>query len=314
MATLTIFLIAGVVSFLVAALAGVIGPRIGLVDLPDGELKTHAKPIPPLGGIGVLSGFLVGMWAGGIVEWSTALAVVVAAALGLTDDRLDLSPKLRLAVEVLIGAILATGPLMGGTIGPVEALIAAGATVVLINAVNLYDGLDGLVTSSAGAGLLGLAAYPALVRDHRLLLLVGAGAVLGFLPHNWKPARMFLGDNGSYTIGTILTAVIVEVAVAGRGPLDMIAAAAVATVFLVDLGSTLLRRRRDGVPLFIGDRNHTYDRLHDAGWSVPRIAIASASVNGVSALGVALLATISVPLGAAAAVLWVLALIAVALR
>jgi UDP-GlcNAc:undecaprenyl-phosphate GlcNAc-1-phosphate transferase len=156
--------------------------------------------------------------------------------------------------------------------------------------------------------------YPALRHDHRLLLLVGSGALLGFLPHNWKPARMFLGDNGSYTVGTLLTAVIVELGIAGRGPQDMIAGAAVATVFLVDLGSTLLRRRRAGVPLFVGDRNHTYDRLHDAGWPVPRVALTSALVNGASALGVALLATISVPLAAVAAVAWVLVLIGVAVR
>lgn len=310
MATVTTFLIAVVVSFLVAALAGAVGPKVGLVDLPDGDLKTHSRPIPPLGGIGVLAGLLAGMWAGGILDWFTVTAVVMAAALGLADDRLDLSPKLRLVVEALIGIVLVTGPLIGGTIGGVEAIIGVGATVVLINAVNLFDGLDGLVTSSAAAGLLGLAVYPALVRDHRLLLYVAAGALLGFLPHNWKPARMFLGDNGSYTIGTVITAVIVQAGIAGRGPLDVIAGAACATVFLADLGSTLLRRRRAGVPLFIGDRSHTYDRLHDAGWSVPRIALTSAAVNYASALGVASLAIVSVPLAAVASVVWVLGLIA----
>ena len=106
MATVTIFLIALVVSFLTAALAGAIGPKIGLVDLPDCDLKTHVRPIPPLGGIGVLTGLLVAMWAGGIVNWSTVVALVMAATLGLTDDRLDLSPKLRLGVEVVIGIVL----------------------------------------------------------------------------------------------------------------------------------------------------------------------------------------------------------------
>lgn len=312
MAALTVFAIAAVVSYLMAALAGVVGPRLGLVDLPDGDLKTHSRPIPPLGGIGVVSGFLVGAAAAGTLSTSTVVAVLLAAGLGLVDDRLDLSPKVRLVVEALVGAILVAGPLLGGTIGVVEAVIGAGATVVLINAVNLFDGLDGLVTASAATGLLGIVMFPSFSSDARLLVLVGAGAVVGFLPHNWNPARMFLGDNGSYTVGTILTAVIVELGVSGTGPLDMVAGAACATVFLVDIGSTLLRRRRAGVPLFAGDRSHTYDRLHDAGWSVRRIAASSALVNALAAVLVVVVARASIPAAAALAVTLVLVAIAYA--
>ncbi len=307
MAAMTIFAIAAVVSYLVAALAGAVGPRLGLVDLPDGELKTHSRPIPPLGGIGVVAGFLGGAAAAGTLSTSTVLAVLLAAGLGLVDDRLDLSPKVRLVVESLIGVILVAGPLLGGTIGVVEAVIGAVATVVLINAVNLFDGLDGLVTSSAAAGLLGIIMFPTFTSDARLLVLVGAGALIGFLPHNWNPARLFLGDNGSYTVGTILTAVIVELGVSGTGPLDMMAGAACATVFLVDLGSTLLRRRRAGVPLFAGDRSHTYDRLHDVGWSVRRIAASSALMNAVAAVVVVVVAGRSIAAAAALAVVLVLA-------
>lgn len=308
MAALTIFAIAGVVSYLVAALAGAVGPKLGLVDLPDGDLKTHARPIPPLGGIGVVAGFLAGAAAAGTLSTSTVAAVLLAAALGLTDDRLDLSPYLRLAVEVAVGVILVTGPYLGGTIGLVEAVLGAAGTVVLINAVNLYDGLDGLVSGSAAAGLLGVLLFPVWTADDRLLALVGAGALIGFLPHNWNPARMFLGDNGSYAVGTILMAVVVEVGVSGRGPIDMVAGAACATVFLVDLGSTLLRRRRAGVPLFAGDRSHTYDRLHDAGWSVRRVAATSALVNLVAAVLVAVAAGVSTILAAVTAVGVVVAL------
>jgi UDP-GlcNAc:undecaprenyl-phosphate GlcNAc-1-phosphate transferase len=212
-----------------------------------------------------------------------------------------------LGVEVGIGAVLAGGPLSGGTIGPLEAALGVVATVVLINAVNLFDGLDGLVTSSAAAGLLGIALLGVFGPNDRMLILAGCGALIGFLPHNWNPARMFFGDNGSYTVGTILAAVVIEGAVAGRGPIDMIAAGAVGTVYLVDIGSTMLRRRRAGVPLFIGDRSHTYDRLHDAGWGVKRIAASAAGFNLVSALAVALVWAFS-PVAAA---VFAIALVAV---
>jgi UDP-GlcNAc:undecaprenyl-phosphate/decaprenyl-phosphate GlcNAc-1-phosphate transferase len=307
-------LVAAPLAFVVAWLAKVVGPRVGLVDLPDGDLKTHSRPIVPLGGIGVATGFLVAAAVTGELTWSIGVAVVGVALLGLIDDRISLSPKLRLVAELAAGVTLVTQPFLDGTLSALQALVGVGATVVLINAVNLYDGLDGLVSSSAAAGLAGAALLGWVWGGGGgLLAVAGAGALIGFLPHNWNPARMFLGDNGSYTVGTILAAVIVDSAVSGRDLFGMMAAAAAGTVFLVDLASTLWRRKRAGVPLFAGDRSHTYDRLHDSGWSIRRVAGTSAAVNGVAAVAVALTAAVSTVAAAVLAVVIVLGLIAVAM-
>ncbi len=307
-------LVAAPVAFVVAWMAKVVGPRVGLVDLPDGDLKTHSRPIVPLGGIGVATGFLAATAVTGELTWSIGIAVVGVALLGLIDDRISLSPKLRLVAELAAGVTLVAQPFLDGTLSGIQALVGIGATVVLINAVNLYDGLDGLVSSSAAAGLAGVALLGWLWGDGGgLLAVAGAGALIGFLPHNWNPARMFLGDNGSYTVGTILAAVIVDSAVSGRDLFGMMAAAAAGTVFLVDLASTLWRRKRAGVPLFAGDRSHTYDRLHDSGWSVRRVAGTSAAVNGVAAVAVASTAAVSTVAAGVLAVVIVLGLIAVAM-
>lgn len=306
--------VAAPVAFVVAWLAKLVGPKVGLVDLPDGELKTHSRPIVPLGGIGVATGFLAAAAVTGELTWSIGAAVVGVAVLGLIDDRISLSPKLRLVAELAAGVTLVAQPFLDGTLSAVQALVGVGATVVLINAVNLFDGLDGLVSSSAATGLAGAALLGLLWGDGGgLLAVAGAGALLGFLPHNWNPARMFLGDNGSYTVGTILAAVIVDSAVSGRGLLGMMAATAAGTVFLVDLASTLWRRKRAGVPLFAGDRSHTYDRLHDSGWSIKRVAATSAMINGAAAVAVALTAAISPIAAGVLAVVIVLGLIGVAM-
>jgi UDP-GlcNAc:undecaprenyl-phosphate/decaprenyl-phosphate GlcNAc-1-phosphate transferase len=307
-------LVAAPIAFVVAWLAKVVGPRVGMVDLPDGQLKTHRRPIVPLGGIGVAIGFLVASAVVGALSWSIAAAVVGVASLGLIDDRVSLSPKLRLVAELGAGTVLVAQPFLHGTMNALEALVGVAATVVLINAVNLYDGLDGLVSSSAAAGLLGVAVLALVWGDGGgLLALAGAGALIGFLPHNWNPAKMFLGDNGSYTVGTVLAAVIVDSAVSGRGLFGMIATATAGTVFMVDLVSTLWRRSRARVPLFAGDRSHTYDRLHDAGWSIKRVAWTSAVVNGTAAIAVALAAFAGTIPAALLAVMIVVALIGVAM-
>lgn len=313
MDAVTAFVVAAPVAFLVAWLAKVAGPKLGLVDLPDGALKTHRVPVVPLGGIGVATGFLVASALLGALSSSVALAVMAVAVLGLADDRVSLSPRLRLGFEVGAGIVLVSGPLIDGALNGVEAVVGVVATVVLINAVNLFDGLDGLVTSSAAAGLGGAAALAVVWGGDGILAVAGMGALLGFLIHNWHPAKMFLGDNGSYTVGTILAAVVIESAVSGHELPGMIAVSSAGTVYLVDLASTLFRRRRAGVPLFLGDRSHTYDRLHDAGWSIRRVAVTAALVNGAAtSIVVATVAVVGTTAGAVVAVILVLSLTGVA--
>jgi UDP-GlcNAc:undecaprenyl-phosphate GlcNAc-1-phosphate transferase len=280
--------VAAPVSLVAALAARALGPRLGIVDRPDADLKTHDRPVVPLGGVGVVTGGLVGSVTGGLVGgvttgfWSTTAAVLIAFALGLADDRFSLQPRLRLAVEAVAAAVLVAGPLVAGRIGWVEAMLGLVAAVVFVNAVNLFDGLDGLVTTAALAGAAFLFALLGATGGTAILAAATTGALLGFLPLNWNPARMFLGDNGSYSVGILLTAGLVEAAAAGGGIPGMAAAAVAGAVFLIDLAITVLRRRRAGVPMFAGDRSHVYDQLRARGWSVRRVAAAAALANAVA--------------------------------
>lgn len=268
-----------------------LGPKIGYVDVPDaGELlKTHEQPAVPLGGIGVFAAVHIGMAVEGQFEPGLFFATLLALILGLADDRVGLDPKLRLGAEVGIGAVLvfSTDTAFDEPLGAILAVIAV---VVLINAVNLFDGLDGLAGASAAVTGLGLAWMAAIRGTDATLGLVLAAGLAGFLVFNWHRARVFLGDNGAYTIGVLLAYATLAVTPSGPSAAWLVALMALG-VFVVDLFATVIRRRLAQRPLFAGDRSHLYDQLRDRGRSVPAVSLTAATVQAGFVLLAAALST-----------------------
>ncbi len=281
-------IIALVVSLAWAAASVWFGPRLGFVDVPDDpSLKAHVRPAVPLGGVGVFLGIHAGLAAEGVFDPGLAIATGGALLLGLVDDRIGLAPAARLLAETLVALALVAWWIPQP--GVVEWAVGVPLVVVAINAVNLFDGLDGLVGASgvvAGAGLAWLAVV--LGADPNLGLVL-TGALAGFLVLNWHPARVFLGDNGSYVVGVFLAAGILGVRDTGGEP-GLVAGLLLLGVFGLDLVVTILRRRIHGRPLFAGDRSHLYDQLASRGWPVPWIALTAALVQAGFVLATLLLA------------------------
>lgn len=266
------------VAALIMPLAAAAARGTGVVDRP-GALKVHERPVPYLGGVGVLAA-VAGPVAVG--RPSLMLPLGFAALLGLADDVADLSPALRLGVEAGVGLTVAAVVPTG--LGLWAAAATVLGTVALINAVNLVDGLDGLAAGTAGGGLAGLAFL--LDGGPRTLALAAAGACLGFLLHNRPPARIYLGDCGSYLLGTTLAILVAAAWREGRPAAVGIGALAAVAVPGVELSTTFLRRARAHESVFAGDRSHAYDRLRSLGWPVGRIALVfAAAQGGVAALG-----------------------------
>ncbi len=280
------------------------GPRLGWVDRPDDpSLKVHRRPAVPLGGVGLYLAVQVGMLAAGIFSGPLALASGLLLALGLIDDRVGVSPVLRLGFEGAAGLVLG---LAVGNREPLRVAMIAVLVLVAVNAVNLLDGLDGLAPTTGAVTAFGLS-WLAYARgfDHRFGLILAA-ALVGFLVWNWHPARLFLGDNGAYVLGVLMVYAMVT---ASPGAYDLALAAAVFGVFLVDLAATLLRRLLLRRPLFTGDRSHLYDRLSDRGVGVRRIATLA---GGLQALWVGLVLLVAWNLGRPTSLL-ALGILAVAL-
>jgi UDP-GlcNAc:undecaprenyl-phosphate GlcNAc-1-phosphate transferase len=279
-------IIAGVVSLAWCALAVWLGPRIGYVDRPDDpSLKAHEQPAVPLGGVGVfLAVFLAGLIRADL-EVGLLVASTLVLILGLVDDRRGVEPVLRLGVEAVAAVVLVLS-VSGGDSGPLFIVLGVGLVVFAINSVNLFDGLDGLVGSVALVTAVGLAV---LAQGRGLDFVTPmelAAALAGFLVLNWHPARVFLGDAGAYFIGLYLAHLILDSSEGAA--VELVVTAGVLGVFAIDMLVTLLRRRLNHRPLFIGDRSHIYDQLRDRGVGVRAIALlATATQVGLLALVIA---------------------------
>jgi UDP-GlcNAc:undecaprenyl-phosphate/decaprenyl-phosphate GlcNAc-1-phosphate transferase len=273
-------IVAAAIAALTTPIAGWAAMRTGVVDRP-GPLKVQTRPVPYLGGVAVFAGLA------GPVAWAEPILLVplgLALLLGLADDATDVSPRVRLIGEVVIGAASAIS--LPGDVPLAGSVATMVAVVVLLNAVNLLDGLDALASSVAALSALGFSVV--LDGDARTTAMALAGALVGFLAWNRPPARIYLGDAGSYLVGTGLALLLGLTFVAEDGIATPAGALLFVAVPVADTTIAIVRRRRARRPLLQGDRGHVYDQLVDMGWSSERSTLACAAAQAVFvALGLA---------------------------
>jgi UDP-GlcNAc:undecaprenyl-phosphate GlcNAc-1-phosphate transferase len=279
-----VFLAALGIALVVTPLAGRVGQRLGIVDVPGGRRK-HAGAIARIGGVGLCAGFFLtalGLFATGVFkpEHQEPLAGVLLGTafvfvIGLIDDRNTLKAWPQLLTQIAAGIIaVATTVFIGKVTIPglerpwdIPTWIAYPITIAwvigMMNTVNFLDGLDGLA-----AGVGAIAAVLFAIHSHTLqqdeialYALALAAACLGFLVFNFNPARVFLGSAGAMVLGYALAT------------LSILAPARVATALLVmaipiaDTGFQAFDRWRRGQSPAQGDRGHLHYRLMDLGFS-----------------------------------------------
>ncbi len=307
---LALSLVAGV-SFVVAVVMTPIVARLavswGWMDRPDGRRKLHRRPVPAVGGVAVILGFAVAAavlrWLEGVLFSNLFLLqgptepLVVAAlgicAVGLVDDARGVKPLVKLAAQVTAGVYLfyrgfevtqLSNP-FGGAIqlGVLALPVTLLWLVGMSNALNLIDGMDGLAAGIAFVSTVGLL-IAAAVNGRWEVMLAGAalaGALAGFLPYNFNPARVFLGDCGALPVGFILAAIAL------KGSMKASAAVAVAVPLLalalpiLDVGLAVVRRFMRRKRIFQGDHDHIHHRLVDMGLTPRRAVI---TLYGVAVL------------------------------
>ncbi len=260
-------LIAGfAVAVILSPVAAWAATRVGLVDRP-GPLKVHQQAVPYAGGIAVLLAIVVPV---AVDRPSLLVPLGLASALGLVDDIRDLSVRIRLPAEAVLGVIVAW------MVAPHDfwhLAVALVVELVLLNAVNLLDGLDGLAATVTLTGAVGFSVVLGGAVSTLALALVGALA--GFLVWNRPPARVYLGDAGSYLIGTALAVMFADATQHGSPVISG------AILFVgVPVGDTvvaIVRRVRARRPVLRGDRGHVYDQLVDRGWPLEASVLACAA-------------------------------------
>jgi UDP-GlcNAc:undecaprenyl-phosphate GlcNAc-1-phosphate transferase len=327
---LLIFLIAALVTYLATGLVRVWAIKFGAVAVPR-DRDVHVTPTPRLGGLGMYAGIACALLFATQLPaltrgfeftndvFATLLSTAVIVAVGFVDDRWGLDALTKFVGQVTAAGLLALmgvgwfilyWPVGQGTtviLDPLqEALVTVAIAVVMINAMNFVDGLDGLaaglglIASVAiclySAGLLHAQGGDVSMYPPAMLAAALAGACLGFLPHNFQPARIFMGDSGSMQIGLMLAAI--STSASGRIPLTaygtrdlvgllspVLLVGAVMFIPVLDLCLAVIRRTRAGVSPFSPDKMHLHHRLLQIGHSHRRVVLLIYLWVGVLAFG-----------------------------
>lgn len=282
--------------------------KYGVMDMPDQKLKPHARPTPYLGGMAIGLAWVIALLASlvlgklpvpsGVIFLAGGIGMMV---LGLLDDLRDLSPKLRLGAgaAIIAAVFISTGAgfqLVRGILGIVglhdtlppsiqttlSVLLAIFIVLGACNSTNLIDGLDGLcsgVTAIISLGFFLLAAHLATFKPDQeghyiriVMSIAMLGATLGFLPMNFNPARIFMGDAGSVLLGYNCGMLIVLFGEWGNFRW-VLGALMIFALPVFDTALAMFRRWRSGKPIFKGDRSHFYDQLVQRGFTVKQAVL-----------------------------------------
>lgn len=230
-----------------------VGRRLSLLDRP-GAIKPHARPTPYTGGAALLAVITVGG-----IALNAPLQILVGAAaawlVGFADDYFRLPPAAKLAGTVVPLVIGATA----FRLDPRAAVAAILAGVILVNAFNVIDGLDGL---AGGVALFALLPVVLVGNTFATFSAIALGAVMGFLILNLHPARLFMGDEGSLLLGYLLWILALSLVQVRPLPASVLFAGFIWTFPIVNAVFVLIRRARERRALWIGDRSHLYDVLN----------------------------------------------------
>ncbi|HZT97005.1 MAG TPA: MraY family glycosyltransferase [Chloroflexota bacterium] len=283
--------------------------RLGIVDRPVGQ-KIHKRVTPLLGGVAVYVAFAVAcvlfLPLGGPV-FGILLGGLVAVVVGVLDDRFSLPPLLHLAGQTLAAVVtVVTGlgvvryisipwasanfrgswhvPLLLGVVFSLFWIVG------MMNTINFLDGLDGLSTGVGIVSAVLLAfwaaheqnfiAHPSASFHHADLILpvVLAAALVAFLPYNWNPAKIFIGDSGAMFVGLALAALSI------MGPAKIGTALVVLCIPVLDVAWAIVRRQLHGRSFLSGDKQHVYHRMLELGMSHTATVVALYAICIILAL------------------------------
>jgi UDP-GlcNAc:undecaprenyl-phosphate GlcNAc-1-phosphate transferase len=262
--------------------------RLGVLALPGGR-RIHSQPVPLLGGVAIVSAVLLAAAPNLPVLNPQLAAILVGAVLmclvGALDDALHLGAATKLVAQsgcallpIVEGVTIDhfTIPLVPPvSLGALQYPVTLVFIVAIANTVNLIDGLDGL---AAGLGAISALTFAVLAvslgRNQSAVLAAAlAGACLGFLPWNFHPAKVFMGDSGSLPVGFLLATLSIHGVMKTAAALAVIFPIVVMLVPILDTSFVVLKRLKYGRSIMSGDQNHFHHRMLRIGYSQRRAAV-----------------------------------------
>lgn len=282
------FLVPLVATLWVTPLAARLARRLGILDQPS-EHKAHREPTPYLGGLALAAGLVV---VGGAAAGASGqllmilLGGIVLGLWGLVDDWVTVRPSVKLLVEAGAGLALWLAGVRAGLfdVYALDLALTLLWVIAVTNAVNLLDNMDGLSPGVAALSALTFFAIAGERGDYLVgsFALALAGASLGFLRHNFPPARIFLGDAGSLMLGFLLAAIGLKLDLVGESGLARSAIPVlILGVPIFDTALVIISRFRSGRPVYLGGTDHSSHRLARLGLTHRSVALATYSAQAI---------------------------------
>ena len=283
---------------------------VGAIDVPKDARRIHKQPLPRLGGLAIFIGFILSVVLLADIDRQVQgilLGAVIIVTLGVIDDIIQLPALAKFFVQI-IAALVAVyhGVVIEVLSNPIVfseseyvsfGLFSIPVTVLWIvaitNSVNLIDGLDGLAVGVSTISSVVMLVIAMMVPDENVAVIMAAlaGACLGFLPYNFNPAKIFMGDTGALLLGYVLATISI------LGLFKFYAVVSFAAPFLVlglplfDTAFAFLRRLLSGKNPMSPDRGHLHHRLIDMGMSQKRAVAILYTVSGLLGLGAVFMTT-----------------------
>jgi len=280
------FTMAFAISLALTPAAKSIAYKIGAIDIPKDKRRVHKKPIPRLGGLAIYYGFLISVLF--FSNMDKQLAGIIGGSLlivgvGIIDDVMALKASIKFVIQILAAIIVALCDVRINAISMPEVIVPGGilslgvmsfpVTVLWIvgvtNAVNLIDGLDGLAVGVSSIATFSLFFIAILAGEPVVAILAAAlaGSCLGFLPYNFNPAKIFMGDTGSTFLGYMLSIICIQGLFKGYVIISFIVPFLILGLPIFDTAYAIFRRIKNKQPIMSPDRGHLHHRLIDMGFS-----------------------------------------------
>ncbi len=309
------FIIAVFVAYGVTPLMIRLAKLIGAMDVPGDDRRVHKTPTPRLGGPAIFIGFMAALFykyglkpeLSGILTGASIIMV-----LGLFDDIRPLSAKFKLVVQFIAAAIVMhSGIRITSVANPLYFLFPESPYIIfgnwsylltliwivgVTNAINLVDGLDGLAAgiSAISSITLMVAAVSTEQTVAAFMAAILAASTLGFLPYNFNPAKIFMGDAGALFLGFMLSVISVMGALKGAAALSILIPIFAIGLPIFDTFFAMLRRTLSGKSMIEADKGHLHHKLLDAGMSQKQAVLTLYSISAI--LGFSAVALVEVTL------------------
>ncbi len=296
------------ISFLSMPLVIKVAHHIGAIDVPLDDRRVHKEPIPRLGGLGIFISVMFCLFVFIDYPLNKMMGIMVGALFivltGIVDDIKPISAKYKLLIQIVVAFILVFADVriisvssvfnLSQTI-PMDEFLSVVVTVLWVvgitNTLNLIDGLDGLSGGIATISAFTLA-YVAFANGRievAVMTLIVAGACMGFLPYNFNPARIFIGDTGALFLGFILAVISIEGTLKISTAFTFFAPVLALGIPIFDTFYAIIRRMAAGKHPFEADRGHLHHRVLDLGFGQKRTVLFLYLVNSLLGLSGVLL-------------------------